>query len=69
MTREEMIEAIGQAGTAEAIFRLHARLVRNGIANGREDYLAIEKMMTERLYGGEVDASQVVPAAGFSPYL
>ena len=70
MTREEMIEAIGKAMTAEKIFRLHDRLVRHGIANGREDFLAIEKMMTERLYCGEVEGWQdVVPAAGFIPYL
>lgn len=68
MTREELVEAIGKAKTAGELFRLHWRLETGCVANGREDFLAIERMMTERLYGGEVDASKVIPAGSFLAY-
>jgi len=69
MTVAEMLLAVETATTAAELFRLHGRMTRGGLEATREEWMAVERVMTAKLWGGTVDATGVLPADGFLPYL
>jgi hypothetical protein len=65
MTIQEMTREIEAAEDARRIATLHWKLNHMGLS--RDEYLALERMMTARMYDGSMTPLQ--PAVQFSAYL